>query len=361
MKKLSAHSLLAILFALLFSTISCKKSESDNTGSETPVPNAKITGVVHSPSGKLIGAAEIIAGNYRTKSNRLGAFELNVPEGTYDLIIQTGDGNVFKSIVNCSVGANQTLVLSYVQSSLLQVGTMAYLPGSWDKIERIIIDSLGYVATSISLNDFSNFTLLTSYDAIFLNCGALNGLAHMDSTKYANLNSYLSGGGSIYASDYAVRILTGDGYFRPSILQNSIAWKNNDHSASGTQLLATCVSGQLGGFIEDSSLCTQKIGTSGMVYNATITDANIISLLGKDSMDIEYDLGSWERINHLDAPFTSLIEDNSFSGYGPLVAFTDVNNKTPGGKIFYTTFHNEPQGVVSSDVQLILEYFILNL
>jgi len=82
-------------------------------------------------------------------------------------------------------------------------------------------------------------------------------------------------------------------------------------------------------------------------------------LLGKDSIDIDYNLGAWERIGLLDAPFTSIINDPITNE--PLAATTDFNGNYRGGKIFYTTFHNEAQGVISSDVQNILQYFILNL
>lgn len=338
-------------------TSSCKKGDDTSSGDGAPV-NSTISGKVHSPSGKSIGAAEIIAGTYKTKSDKNGDFSLPVAAGTYQLIIQTGGGNVFKTTVSCSAVANQNTALTYAQTKLNQVGNMAYIAGTWDKIETIINDSLGYSAVPITVADLDSATNLETYDVIFMNCGALN-TDHMDSLRYANLNSFMQNGGSIYASDYAVELLTGDGYYKNVTTSSQWALRNNNHTASGLQLLSTCSTADLGGFIQDSSLCTSKIGSSGLVANVHITDANIILLLGKDSIDIDYNLGSWERIGLLDAPFTSIINDPITNE--PLAATTDFNGNYPGGKIFYTTFHNEAQGTVSQDVQNILQYFILNL
>lgn len=348
---------LLIAAALCISSSGCKKNDDTTEGNSAPI-NASISGKVHSPTGKSIGAAEIIAGNYKTKSDKNGDFSLPVAAGSYQLIIQTGGGNVFKTTVSCSATANQNTALTYTQTKLNQVGDMAYIAGTWDKIETIINDSLGYMAVPITVADLDSSAKIETYDVIFMNCGALNS-DHMDSLRYANLNSFMQNGGSIYASDYAVEFLTGDGYYRQGNSSTQWAFRNNNHTASGLQVLSTCTTADFGGFIQDSSLCTSKIGSSGIIANAHISDANLVVLLGKDSIDIDYNLGSWERIGLLDAPFTSIINDPSTNE--PLAATTDFNGNYPGGKIFYTTFHNEAQGVISSDVQNILQYFILNL
>ena len=97
-----------------------------------------------------------------------------------------------------------------------------------------------------------------------------------------------------------------------------------------------------------------------MIYNTDIISPAIINLLGKDSLDIYYDLGGWEVISQVDLPFNVIISDNNM-GYGPLAASMDVDDENPGGVIFFTTFHNHPMGYYSHDIQDILEYFILNL
>lgn len=348
---------LLVAAALFITSAGCNKNDESNNNDAPPV-NSTISGKVHSPTGKIIGAAEIIAGNYKTKSDKNGDFSLPVAAGSYQLIIQTGGGNVFKTTINCAAIANQNTALTYTQTKLNQIGNMAYIAGTWDKIETIINDSLGYTAVPITVADLDSSANLETYDVIFMNCGALN-TDHMDSLRYSNLNWFMQNGGSIYASDYAVEFLTGDGYYKHANTSSQWALRNNNHSSSGLQLLSTCATPDIGGFIPDSALCTAKTGNNGIITNAHISDPNIVLLLGKDSIDIDYNLGAWERIGLLDAPFTSII-DNTIANE-PLAVTADFNGNYAGGKIFYTTFHNEAQGVLSSDVQNILQYFILNL
>ncbi len=352
-----------LLIVALFTTIllnSCKKEQDNNvstTVASLPAPDSKISGTVQSPSGSPIGSAKIIAGGYSTLSDMNGAFELDVYHGNYTLKIQTGSGTLFMTSLNVNVNTGQVLSLAAPQSTLQQVGTLAYIPGAFDKIESIIIDSLGYSATALTLNDLSNYSSFSNYGALFLNCGLL-GANTMDSLKYTNLSTYLHNHGSIYASDFAVECITGDGNWRlaaPSINQDA----KNMHSSSGFGALSTCVSPKLGGFLPDSSLCTSKSGPTGLVAQAVINDPAIINLLGKNHMDINYDLGGWEVINQVDAPFNSIITDSILNR--PLAVKSYRFSMEYGGIIFYTTFHNKPQGLISPDMKNVLQYFILNL
>lgn len=346
-----------LMMVLLFSQ--CKK-EKDNSELSSSSKDATIMGRIHTPSGIALGSVEVKAGANATKSDKNGDFILKVVPGNYTLVMQTGAGHVFKTEMNITVGVSQTVLLTPAESVLKQIKNLAYIPGTWDQIQTIIIDTLGYSATAITMNDLSNLSTLTPFAALFLNCGVLemSGVS-MDSTKYANLNSYLSNLGSIYASDFAVECLTGDNHLRPYGSGNNLG--RIGHTAeSGIHTLASCVSPKIGGFIEDSSLCTLKSGAAGMVANAHINDPSIVNLLGKDSIDIFYDLGGWEVVNLVDAPFNPIITDNNM-GYGPLAVSMDVDAENAGGVIYFTTFHNHPSGFYSHDVQHILQYFILNL
>lgn len=348
-----------IVTSVLF--FSCKKEESNQdtpVSSQIPAPDSKITGVVTSPNGQVIGSAKVIAGPYNTLSDANGAFTLNVYHGNYTLIIETGNGSLFQTSLNVTVTTAQVLSLLPSQSTLQQVGTLAYIPGNYDNIQSIIIDSLGYAATAITMNDLSNYSLLSGFDALFLNCGVkeMSGV-DMDSLKYTNLSAYLSNHGSIYASDFAVEVLTGDGHWRQMAPVFSTAGKHT-HGGNGVVPLSTCMSPKLGGFISDSSLCTSKSGPSGMLQGATILDAGIINLLGSNTIDINYDLGGWEVVSTWNTPMNAIITDTNF---GALALKSDRFSNEYGGLIFFTTFHNEPQGAVSTDVKNILQYFILNL
>jgi hypothetical protein len=345
----------AVLSSALF--YGCKK---DKTTPSTTIPltDAKISGIVKSPTGQVIGAAKISAGTFNTVSDKNGAFTLKLKHGDYTLNISTGGGSLFKTSIDVSVKEGQELSLDANQTVLLQVGALAYIPGLWDNIESIIIDSLGYTATAISVADLSNYALLSGYDALFLNCGSLEASYDtMDSLKYANLQKYLNNNGSIYASDYAVEFLTGDGNFKQAVHHTKMP-KEHMHGGNLSGMLSTCINPIAGGFIADSSLCTSKTGPLTMVQAAVILDTNIVNLLGHNTIDVEYNLGSWERINLYSAPFHQMISDST---YGALALRSDPFSSRYGGLIFYTTFHNEAQSDISSDVEKILQYFILNL
>jgi hypothetical protein len=337
----------------------CKKDDNNSNGSGNNA-DATISGKVYSPSGIALGAVEVLAGQYKTMTDHTGSFTLKVAPGSYTLIFQTGKGHIFKTEQNVTVVQNQVINIEPVESVLKQTQTLAYIPGNYDHIETIVIDTLGYSATMISMNDLSNLSSITPFAAIFMNCGLLemSGVT-MDSTKYANLQAYMVGLGSLYASDFAVECLTGDGHLKPAPVLNYSLSRTQHGGTGGNQLLGTCISPMLGGFLEDSCLCTLKSGITGMIIGAQINDANIVTLLGHSTIDLYYDLGGWEVISLVDPPFTTVITDTQSNG--PLAVTTDFNDETPGGVIFYTTFHNEPQGTVSQDMNQILQYFILNL
>lgn len=361
MKTLKKHLvLIAVIFAATsFIFSACKKDKDSSV-----IPNddyALIKGKVVTPSGKPVGLAEVFANNYKTISDKDGNFSLQVSAGSYSLTIQTAKGHIFKSVIDVSVIKGDTLILNEQQTVLKQVKSLAYIMGSYDQIEKIIIDTLGYSATSISTLQLDSLSFLQSFGGIFLNC---TGWKVMDSLKYTNLGAYVIGGGSLYASDWAIEYLTGNGQWRPSGNNsgNSTLKVNHGHVA-GDNTMASCMTGKIGGFIPDSALCTVKAGSSGYINNADIVDTDLITLLGKDSINLFYDLGAWEYILVLDTPFVSMVEKpNSIYGSGVLATSCDLNGTvTAGGRIFYTTFHNHPQGTISNDVNLILQYFILNL
>jgi hypothetical protein len=144
-----------------------------------------------------------------------------------------------------------------------------------------------------------------------------------------------------------------------------------------------------------------------MVNQAEIVDTLIQAFLGKTHIDIEYDLGAWEVVKDITAPWEILIQDPV---YGPLAARMNIPTAAtvrnqldqgwvtichfpPGnpanvqtitisvnalpahlahgdyvgsclggaGTIFFTTFHNHVQGDVGPDVYQMLQYFIMNL
>jgi len=362
MKKTSLLALALFCMACISLTISsCRKASSDEQQPQTGTngngngngnsdPMATISGKVTTPNGTVVGYASVIAGTRSTHTNHLGEFSLVVPASTQSVTIQTGKGNIFKRQMPVSLTANQSFRFADSSCVLTQVGQMLVIHGDYDAIEQIIFQ-LGYTPAVLP-NGPVPLSYLQQFDAVFLNC---TNYSYMSSPYYQALDTFVRGGGSIYASDWAVEYLTGNGTPSPG---GSGDGKRNGHHPENS--LSTCVSPLVGGFIEDSSLCTMKAGSVGLISSVHIYDAGMIGALGKDSIDIYYDLGSWEMINHLDAPFVTTMEKTGYPGI--VAAKADMSLQYSGaGSIYYTTFHNHPQQQMSPDVMTLLQYFIMNL
>lgn len=397
------------IIVLLFGTllIGCKK----DIASTSPFSQEEmgfVRGVVyaengnrHLPSVKVF--VDVRGEIFYTQSKSDGSFELSVPAGNHLLMMHSGNGKLFFSTIDITVESNKTTEISPQHTILKQNAQLAYITGSFDQIETIIMDTLGYAADELSVNDLENLNTMSNYSAIFLNCGLT---AALNQQMYDNLKLFVEQGGSLYASDFAVEYLTGDG----NVKSGEFVARTHDHLDMDHQ--KTCTP-RIGGFVPDASLCTQKQGAQGMINGASVVHPDIQNVLGGNSMDIHYNLGSWEVINLLGVEFEVLIADVN---YGPLAVrlngnvswlnntgtgSSGVNNDNfitichypPGntnnpqtitisvnalqahldhgcsvgpctgshGNILYTTFHNYPQGNVSQDTYDILQYFILNL
>ncbi len=387
MRKLLPIYLCALLSIILFS---CKKNNIEDTG--IPEITGTITGKVVSPNNRTpirYALVFISTGKklYSTYTDTEGNFSLTAAAGLQqELHVQTGHGDKFRSIIQVDVIANQTTPLSDLLR-LNQVGNFAYLAGSYDKIENILIDSLGYNAQSLNSNSIQNIAGIANYNALFIDCGAYN--TYVNPNIDSAFSNFVSGGGSLYMSDYSMDFLTG---------QNA---------------LTACPAPRYYGFIDDSTVCSRRTGAVSVVPNAHVVSPELQYFLGKDSMSISYNLGTWERIQSIDNNFWQtmitdptdnsplLIRTNQYSngninapfvgsrdssqvtichqmGNGSSITITVnansvadhlahgdsmgmCNNPNQSGWIYFTTFHNEHNGQISEDVKHILEFMILNL
>lgn len=385
--------LLLCVFTLLINCTGEVTSPSDPEGPEI-IKTGKLTGKVMSKNGtKPIGGASVFTFDdqykiYYTTSDADGNFSLEAPTGNHTIHIQTGNGSNFRTEISANVKENENLNLDVSQTKLNQVAKIAYVKGSYDKIEDII-QTLGYAATEITTNDLANLTTIAQYDIIFLNCGSR--INYSNTALYAaidtNLATFVANGGSIYASDWDVAYLVGG--------------TNNTNNCS----LA-------GGFVPDSKLCSKNIGNSGVV-GATVNNNGLSTALGFNTLGIDYDLGSWQKIINYDPSYWEvlvketatndalMIRTNHFTATGipnttignaPNTTFTTVCISLPGniqisisvpqalvpylvalgatvgpcsgssnsGYIYYTTFHNHASGNIGN-AGVILQYVILNL
>lgn len=406
--KMPLKGMQAIIFliAITLSITSCKKDKEESSSNEN---FATVEGKIFNENGTVaIPAVKVyvdVEGEvFLTTSKKDGSFSLNIPEGTHTLYMQAGDGKIFFNTTEITVEKGGTTNLGSGSTILKQFSNLAYISGSFDDIESIIIDSLGYQADQLTAQDLLNPSTLEDYAAIFLNCGLQE---QLEAQMYQNLEDFVANGGSLYASDFAVEYLTGDGNMKSGSFPEH--HDNHEHF----NVAKTCNT-QLGGFVTDNILCTQKQGASG-IYNVDVIDPTIQTVVGANSINVDYNLGAWEVIKNLGPEFDVLIEDAT--NYGPLAIqsnssapwasgngsgqtiddiegdFVTICHIPPGnpnnpqtitisvnalqahlnhgcsigscegngGKILYTTFHNHPQGNINNDTYNILQHFIMNL
>lgn len=390
---------LFILLCVFTLLTNCAGGDDSPTASENVGPAAvktgKLTGKVMSQNGtKPIGGASVFTFDdkykiYYATSDADGNFTLEAPIGNRTIHIQTGNGSNFRTEISTTVKDNETLNLDASQTKLNQVAKIAYVKGAYDKIEDII-QTLGYTATEITNTDLANLTTIAQYDIIFLNCGSRNNYSSnpgLYTVIDTNLATFVANGGSIYASDWDVSYLVG-----------------------GTSNTNNC--SLPGGFVPDPKLCSKNIGNVGTV-GATVTNTGLTTALGFNTLGIDYDLGSWQKIINYDPAYwevlvkeTSsndalMIRTNHFTATNiPSTPIGNASNSTfvtvcitlPGniqisisvpqvlvpylvalgatvgpcsgsstsGYIYYTTFHNHASGNIGN-AGVILQYVILNL
>lgn len=383
----------SLLFAcsIFFLVLSCSKDDNQQN-IPAAVPTGNLTGKVMVKNGsKPVGSATVfVLGDdsklYATHTDASGNFSLKAPVGNRKLQIQTGGGANFRTSISVEVVKDQTIAIDPTTTRLDQVARMAYVAGSYDNIQSIVTD-LGYTIEGITHQDLQNYAIVSQYDIIFLNCGAKQNDPNQ-ATIDTNLANFVTNGGSLYASDWAVAYLTGGAI--------------NSHNC-----------GEANGFIPDDKLCAKSTGETGTISGAVVAYPDLASALNFSNLDITYDLGGWEQINNYDPTFWDvlvsdattnaalMIKTNQFNGgsiiteVGRTAADEDwitichhesesepititipvsdwpahqAHGDTVGectasgtnGTIYYTTFHNHAGGNIGN-TSLILEYVILNL
>jgi len=383
MKKIFLFSFICAIF------ISCKDDAEEIASITQNITLEKVQGKVTSPTGKTIARTFVYYDDngtiYSTHTNQLGEFEINVPTGEGVLAIQTGNGKLFRSTKNINVVEGQMLDLRNENFVLNSNSNLAFVSGIYDEIQAIITN-LGYQTTELTLDDITNNNL-DNINGLFLNCGT-NDAISLPNSFYDNLNDFITNGNSLYASDWALRLLVG-----------------NDN------YVQDCTTERLGGFIPDEMICGVRSGTLGTLSNNTIINNDLSAFTGTNTIDLEYDLPDWMQLNSIDTSFWEvLVEDansnplmiktnNINSTNDDSIWYSDNGNKVtichipPGnpenahsitisvnaldahlahgdtigdcdgssGNIYYTTFHNHVGETTNPTIEQIMEYVILNL
>lgn len=85
---------------------------------------------------------------------------------------------------------------------------------------------------------------------------------------------------------------------------------------------------------------------------AQVVNPNLRAALGRDTLNIHFEAGEWVRMLNLSPQVEVLVEAN---GTPLMVRYTSA----AGGRLIYTSFHNEQQA--SQDLQAILRALIFEL
>jgi hypothetical protein len=246
---------------------------------------------------------------------------VNVPAGTLADITAT-KGN-FSVTASATPGAGPvTLVIPASAANL------AYVSGAYDNIQTILTD-LGFEPSELFAADLAT-TNLSSYDAVFLNCG-LDDLFAADFATTTALRAYVEGGGTLYASDHAY-----------SYVVATFPGKVNMIADIPTL-----------GFPTDAPVTAQ------------VVDPELQAALGRATARIMFDYGAWAVIESAGAG-TEVLITGPATYYDP-ITYDPVSATKPyavqfasgSGRVTYTSFHNEAQA--TADMQIILESMVFGL
>ncbi len=246
----------------------------------------------------------------RTAAN--GTYTLpNVPTGLQVIVVTRG---AFQAKVNVNVTANQSVVAPKAQ--LVSTGRLAFVRGTFDSIESIVQGALGNPIEEIQASQLGSSAVTSAYRMIFLNCGLDTDPVFNNPNVVTNLRAFLQNGGTIYASDWA----------------------------------ADYVNKLFPGF-------TFALTGDEQATTATIVDASLQTFVGKSTVSIVYDLGSWANLLAIPANATVLMRAN-YTADGNQLTNRPIAISLPQGtgRLVFTTFHNEAGA--TADQIAVLRHFI---
>jgi hypothetical protein len=326
--------------------------DTGSSGNDTSVPDgydAGVKGRICDPSGGswVVGALVWVAvdengdgvSDYRreTLTDAEGRFTLTgLPAGKHRVHVEKGSFT-HEFDVTLNGGMYELTDPECIPPDDVKI---AVVTGSYDSIEKVL-DRMGFEydlyngeydwsGESEGIKLLKNPSQLANYDIVFLNCGMDDSWTWQDGpTIGQNLKQYVVAGGSVYASDWAY-------YAFEVSFPDALTFYGNDNAAGSAY-----------------------VGNEGNV-TANVLDSNFQIVLGKNTAQINYDLGAWAVAENAKSGVEVLLEGNAALYTGgsvqnsPLAAYVQ-----PKGRFVYTSFHNEPQ--TTGDMDKMLREIILSL
>lgn len=359
----------------------------------TPIANAEIT---------VAGASGSESTTLRSLNLTAGSTCLSDATGAFACACNdTGESQTFtvdsvlidfEFTATCAADEVTNVDASETTAESTEVGGLAIVTGSFDKVEVVLADLLecGTVTdgeldygtecdqmhifdggarisdtdtdpnngdtTYRTIDDLLTDTeLMDDYSVILLNCG-LDETLSSDATVIANIQDYIENGGHIYASDWAYLFVEEP---FPDLLDFY-----GDTSVDG-----------LGSTAEQDEA---RVGEGSLDQTVNIEDASLLSFLRDedivddtaDTATVNFNLGSWVVMSNAADDVTQLLttddlaslDNEVLSGNTTIpIAALSCGSSTDGG-IFYGSYHTEIGEATDEDSaqEAILRYMILN-
>lgn len=352
------HRLLPIALLIACSDYKVHAIDDGNNGADAPgsssddpspendadpgLESGDVSGQICDPSGDgwVVGAYVYVAvdddgdGQEDWRAEDLtdgdGYFLLSgLPTGGHTIVVEKGS---FSTTIDIALGA-EGLQLATEECLDPNSVSVAVVSGEYDAIEELIasmeldydlyngLQGQGYLGLLTDLDT------LMEYDIVFLNCGINERWMQQEAAVVDALQRYVAAGGSVYASDWSYRFVE------------------------------LTFPGQIDFYGDDNRSGAAYVGNMGSI-NATVLDPDMKSVLGSSTADLNYDLDSWAVITASSAEVL-IRGDVQAWGAGPQQDVPLAVQIDDGGRVIYTTFHNEQQ--ITVDMESLLMEIILKL
>jgi hypothetical protein len=339
--------------------------------------SGSVSGVVCAPQGDTpIAGADILATTRdcdgheimaHATSNAAGFFRLEgLAPGPVEVTLRSGN---FLAVYETTVVAGADLPLSGGVSSkvCLQSSSakIAILTGEYDRIQDVV-GGLGFQydllcgdlhTTRTARALLLDWDALRQYDVLFVNCGTGIDLRSTNPETrqiIENLRRFVAGGGSVYVSDLAADFV--QAVWPGFVEMDEVVRPVREEPACcvcGPQCPAECVTAP-----RQTSVCPlpddepPECAGEGLLtlghgrvetVRAVLRDERLRAYLPDEAVDIRFPLGGWMQITGVSPDVQVLVDgapDSDEPGRPLMVLFQPSPG---GGRVAYTSFHNDDQ------------------
>ncbi|MCC7074578.1 MAG: carboxypeptidase regulatory-like domain-containing protein [Deltaproteobacteria bacterium] len=324
--------------------------EGEGEGEGEPGDTGGVSGHVCTFDGTSLGGATVSVtmpdGSVRSvTSNDVGDWlMLDLPPGEYTFRVQAGSYSAERTV---TVTAGSVVDLPDDECELDQDDVrIAVIEGSWDDVYSVLVN----VGVDPSIVDnypsyggaqtlLGDPALLATYDVVMINCGADEYDFQSDPVLRQNLEDYVLAGGNLYASDLAY------------------------------DFVEQTFPGFIEFFGDDPTFDSAQVGVEGDVP-ATILDSFLATAIGRSSITLHYPYAIWAIVTGTSSGVRVLIRGNGpyddSLGTGGTGTISNIPHTllfhpggATGGKVVYSSFHQEPG--INVDQERILQLLMFQL